>query len=108
MIVAGIAIFMPWQASITTGVTKAGNQLGIGRGALIISVITLLLISVKWRPAWIGAGLMTATVGRELVETLGDDIIETRVGIWLSFFGALVAASLLIWDLIAGVQAKRA
>ena len=101
---AAVAVFLPWKE--TAAQSAAGTQLGVGRVVFIVSLVTVALIQVRWRPAWIGAGFVVAVNARGIFELAGSDTSEIGPGLWLSTVTALAAAALLVWDMFAGVAAQ--
>ena len=100
--VAGAAVFLPWE-------TGAGAMRGLdadeGRIALIVALITIVLIQIGWRPAWMGSGFALAIAGRRLLTGLGDDP-GPGIGLWVAAAAALVATALLFADMFMTIDRR--
>ena len=92
MAVVVFATFLIWEAEESV----AGTDSNEGQLAFIVGLVTIGLIQIGWRPAWIGAGFVSAVAGRQLLDTLGDDSAEPGVGLWIATVAALVAAVVLV------------
>lgn len=104
-VVAGAAVFLPWEAgSGPEAPAVQGLDTDEGRIALIVALITIALIQIGWRPAWIGAGFVLAIAGRRLMAALGDDPGGPGLGLWIAAAAALVAAALLVVDLFTAID----
>lgn len=104
-VVAGAAVFLPWEASSGPEAPAVqGLDTDEGRIALIVALITIALIQIGWRPAWIGAGFVLAIAGRRLMAALGDDPGGPGLGLWIAAAAALVAAALLVVDLFTAID----
>lgn len=101
--VAALATFLPWQT--TAGSSGAGSVAGTSTSAgqlvLVVCLITVGLVQVGWRPAWIGVGFGAATAIRELFDREADP----AWGLGIAIAACLVAAVLLVWDMFANVSA---
>lgn len=97
---AAVSVFLPWQTVVgdDTGAI-AGTSLGEGRIVFIVCLVTIGLIQVHWRPAWIGAGFAAATAIRELF----DGETDPAWGLAITVAASVVAAVLLVWDIFANV-----
>ena len=95
--------FLPWH---TTGGDNGaesvpGTSTGAGQIVLVVCLITVGLVQVGWRPAWIGAGFGAATAVRELFDPEADP----AWGLGAAIAACVVAAVLLVWDMFANVSA---
>ena len=95
--IAAAAMFLTWHT--TTDESLNGVATDEGQLALVVSLVTVGLIQVGWRPAWIGAGFTTAITVRALLD--GDS--DPGLGLWLATAASLVAAGLLIWAMFTDV-----
>lgn len=93
--------FLPWQT--TAGENGAESVLGTSTSAgqlvLVVCLITVGLVQVGWRPAWIGVGFSAATAIRELFNSEADP----AWGLAIAVAACLVATVLLVWDMFANV-----
>jgi len=108
MVVAGAAMFIPWERTTEAsgGVAETLNGFAAGEGSIIVIVclITVALVEIGWRPAWIGAGFVLAICARGMVQITGAMHSEFGSGIWLATAASITAAGLLIWDMFAGIS----
>ncbi|MYB03638.1 MAG: hypothetical protein F4011_06770 [Acidimicrobiaceae bacterium] len=99
--VAALVTFLPWQT--TAGENGAESVLGTSTSAgqlvLVVCLITVGLVQVGWRPAWIGVGFSAATAIRELFDSEADP----AWGLAIAIVACLVATVLLVWDMFANV-----
>ncbi len=107
MVVAGAAMFLPWNvnAGLSSTQTVTGISTGIGRILLVICILTVVLIQIRWRPAWIGAGFAGAIAVRELFSPSGIGTPDAGLGPQIAFIACAVAVILLGWNMFAGVAA---
>lgn len=108
--VAGAAVLLPWHVNAGSG----GNQtvLGIavseGQLTIVACAVTIGLIHIEWRPAWIGAGFAAAIAAREIFDPSGigppGRPPDPGIGVWIAVVAAGVAAVLLVWDMLAGIS----
>ena len=107
VVVAGAAMFLPWNvnAGLSGTQTVTGISTGIGRILLVICILTVVLIQIRWRPAWIGAGFAGAIAVRELFSPSGIGTPDAGLGPQIAFIACAVAVLLLGWNMFAGVAA---
>jgi len=103
MVVTALAMFLRWSSD-STGDTETGVALNDGQLALGVSVLTIALVQVGLRPAWIGAGFVAAMLGRRALDISNSTNIDVGIGLVLGAVAATVAALLLIWDMFANVE----
>ena len=105
--VAAVAMFLPWQTTVSESGTESVQGTGVngGQWVLVVSLITIGLIQVGWRPAWIGSGFAGAITVREILSLAGGDDADPAAGLWIAAAASLVAVVLLIWEMFAGVSA---
>jgi predicted acyltransferase len=101
--VAAVATFLPWQTTASESGTESVQGIGANGGQLVLVVclVTIGLIQVGWRPAWIGVGFGGAIAVREMFDSEADP----ATGLWLAAAACLVAVVLLIWEMFANVSA---
>ncbi|MXY09696.1 MAG: hypothetical protein F4190_05920 [Acidimicrobiales bacterium] len=104
---AGAAMFLPWHINAGLGgnQTVRGISTGIGRLLLVICMVTVVLVQLRWRPAWIGAGFAGAMAVRELFSPSGVGAPDAGLGPQIAFIACAVAVILLGWNMFAGVAA---
>ena len=97
-------MFLPWHTAAADGGTESVRGVAVNDGqlVLVVSLITVGLIQVGWRPAWIGAGFAGAITIRKIL----DGETDPASGLWIAAAVSLVAVVLLIWDMFAGVSAS--
>ena len=109
--VAGAAMFLPWNVNAGLGgtATVRGISTGVGRIVLVVSVVTVVLVQIGWRPAWIGAGLTAAFAAREIFDPSGISapgrIPDPGIGVWIAVIASALAVVLLAWEMFVGVAA---
>ena len=96
-------MFLPWHTFASEGATESvrGISTNDGQLVLVVSLVTVGLVQVGWRPAWIGAGFAAATAIRAIL----DGKTDPAAGLWLAAAASVVAAVLLIWEMFANVAA---
>ena len=100
--VAG-SVFLTW-VSTGSGDATAGIDFGEGRFVIIVAALTIGLVQLGWRPAWIGGGLVAATLIRQLLR-IGDTAEQSAgLGLWLGVILSIGAAGLLIQELFASIE----
>ena len=72
-----------------------------GQLVFVVSLITVGLIQVGWRPAWIGSGFAGAITIRAILDTGADP----AAGLWIAAAASVAAAVMLVWDMFAAVSA---
>lgn len=98
------AMFLPWEAGAgPEASTVQGFDTDEGRIVLIVALITIVLVQIGWRPAWIGAGFVVAVAGRRLLTALGDDP-GPGIGLWVAVAAALAAVALLFADMFMTID----
>jgi len=97
LLVAIGAMFLTWS---TEGVGRVGTDTGEGQFVALVALVTMLLVQIGWRPAWMGTGVIVATLGRQLL-LLGSD---AGVGLYLGVVSAVVAGAVLIAEMFAGIE----
>ena len=107
VVVAGAAMFLPWNvnAGLSGTQTVTGISTGVGRILLVICILTVVLIQIRWRPAWIGAGFAGAIAVRELFSPSGIGTPDAGLGPQIAFIACAVAVLLLGWNMFVGVAA---
>ena len=102
MAVAG-SVFLTW-VSTATGDTTAGSNFDQGRLTIMVAAITIGVIQLGWRPAWIGCGLIVAVLARELLR-IGDSAdLDPGLGLGLGLVLAVAALGLLVWDMFSSIE----
>lgn len=104
MAAAVSAMFLPWHTTATESGTESVQGISTSEGPIVLAVglVTIGLIQVGWRPAWIGAGFAGATTARRILDSETDP----ASGLWIVTAVSVVAVVLLIWDMFAGVSAS--
>lgn len=102
-VVAAAAAFLPWQANVGESGTESalGTSTSAGQFVFVVCLITVGLVQVGWRPAWIGAGFSAAIAIREMFS----DEADPAVGLWIAAAACVVAVVLLVWEMFANVAA---
>ena len=98
-----MATFLPWQttAGDRGAESVSGTSTSAGQLVLVVCLITVGLVQVGWRPAWIGVGFSAAAAIRELFDSEADP----AWGLGTVIAACLVASVLLVWDMFANVSA---
>jgi hypothetical protein len=95
------AMFLTWS---TDDGSRAGTETSEGQLVALASLATIALIQLGWRPAWIGAGFIIATLIRQLT-LLGGDV---GTGLIIAVGASCVAAVAMIWDMFANIPRPEA
>ncbi len=102
--IAAASLLLPWE----TGGTETSNGFAVNDGQVtfLALIVTLVLIQVKFRPAWTGAGFVVAVSGRALLNLTDSGPPDPGLGPVVVALAALAAAALMLWDLFAAVSAS--
>ncbi len=100
-------MFLPWHvnAGLSGTQTVRGIGTGIGRLLFVVCIITIALVQIRWRPAWIGAGFAGAIAVREVLDPSGVGSPDPGSGLWVAIIASAVAVVVLVWEMFAGVSA---
>ena len=101
---AAAAMFLPWQTTGNGTESVQGSGVNEGQIVLVVCLITVGLIQVGWRPAWISAGFAGAITVREILSLSSDGGPDPAYGLWIAAAASIVAVILLVWDMFAGVS----
>lgn len=101
---AAVSLLFSWERGVVD--SNNGFAADDGRVIFITLLITVVLIQVKFRPAWCGAGFVVAVAGRDIFNLAKPGPPDAGVGPWLVAAAALLAVALLLWELFAGVSAN--
>ena len=110
MVVAGAAMLLPWHLNAGLGGNQTVRGISIGEGRLLIvaCAVTIGLIRIAWRPAWIGAGFAGAIAVREVFDPSGigppGQPPDPGIGVWIAVLASAAAVVLLLWEMLAGVS----
>ena len=98
-------MFLPWHSGVGESAAEsvAGTGTSEGRLVLVASLVTVGLVQVSWRPAWIGAGLVAATTVRQILKLSGEAKADPAAGLWIAAAAGVAAAAFLVWDMFANV-----
>ena len=99
--IAALSAFLPWQTADGGVETVAGTSTSAGQIVLVVCLITVGLVQVGWRPAWIGVGFAAAVAIRALFDSGADP----AWGLAIAVPACLVAAALLVWEMFVNVSA---
>ena len=100
-------MFLPWQTATEEGGSSTpGVEVSEGRIVLIVCLVTIGLIQVRWRPAWIGTGFSCAIMVREILQLSGGGEPDPAFGLWIAVAACAAAVVLLVWDMFADVSAS--
>ena len=103
---AAAAMFLPWQTADDGTESVQGTGVNEGQIVLVVCLITVGLIQVGWRPAWISAGFAGAITVREILSLSSNGGPDPASGLWIAAAASVVAVVLLVWDMFTGVSAK--
>ncbi|WP_419944631.1 hypothetical protein [Candidatus Poriferisodalis sp.] len=107
---AGAAMLLPWHVNAGLGGNQTVLGIGIteGRLTIVACAVTIGLIHIDWRPAWIGAGFAAAIAAREIFDPSGigppGRPPDPGIGVWIAVVAAGIAAVLLVWDMLAHIS----
>ena len=82
-----------------------GTGVNEGQLVLVSCLVTVGLIQVDWRPAWIGTGFAGAVAIREILDLSGGGEPNPASGLWTAATACIVAVVLLVWDMFTSVSA---
>lgn len=99
LVLAAASTFLTWDTE--QSITGVNSDEGLV--ALIVAAVAVMLVRIRWRPAWIGAGLIVAISGRRLLTGLGDDV-NVGIGLWVTASAALAATVLLVSDMFSTID----
>ncbi len=100
---AAVATFLPWHTTVGESGPESVQGIDVNGGQLVLVVclVTIGLVQVGWRPAWIAVGFGAAIAIRELLNNEAD----TAWGLPIAAAACLVAVVLLVWDMFANISA---
>ena len=100
-------MFLPWQTGSDADATEAVRGISTDQGqvVLVVSLVTIGLIQVGWRPAWIGSGFAVAIMVRAILN-LSENGPDPAYGLWVAAAASAIAAVLLIWNMFADLAAR--
>ena len=100
-------MFLPWQTGSDADATEAVRGISTDQGqvVLVVSLLTIGLIQVGWRPAWIGSGFAVAIMVRAILN-LSENGPDPDSGLWVAVVASAMAAVLLIWNMFADLAAR--
>ena len=100
-------MFLPWSTSTGEAGTESVQGIGTDEGqiVLIVCLVTIGLIQVGWRPAWIGTGFAGAVAVREILDLSGGGDPDPASGLWVAVAATAATVVVLVWDMFAGVSA---
>lgn len=104
--VAGATVFLPWYTNaglLGSAGSVRGIEAGVGRVFLVVCIVTIALVQIGWRPAWIGIGFAGAIAVREMLDPSWTGTPDPGSGLWVAIIAAAVAVVLLVWEMFAGV-----
>jgi len=102
--VAGISMFLPWASSDVALLRDAqGVDTNEGVLVLLVSLATIGLIRIGLRPAWMGAGLVFAVAGREILSISDHANASPGTGLWISFAAGGGATILLVIEMFGAI-----
>ncbi len=110
MAAAGAAMLLPWHlnAGLSGNQTVRGISIGEGRLLIVACAVTIGLIRIAWRPAWIGAGFAGAIAAREIFDPSGigppGQPPDPGIGVWIAVVASAAAVVLLVWEMFADVS----
>ena len=103
MLLVVAAMFATWASSELTNASVTGIDADAGRLAIVGSLVTIALVQLNQRPAWVVAGFTVAVLAREFFELSGSDGVQVGSGLSGAVVLALAATAVLAWDLFASV-----
>ncbi len=87
----------------TAGGSVSGLSVPEGRVVALAGLATVLLIQMKLRPAWMGAGFTLAVLGRQAISYQGSNTLGSGLGLWLGILFAACALVLLVQGMFASM-----
>lgn len=101
LVVVIVSMALPWA----TGTAGAGYGSSEGRLVILVALATIAMIQLNWRPAWMGAGLIVATLVREFLAFGDRADLAPGLGIWIGIAAGASALIILIWSMFSDVAA---
>ncbi len=102
LVIAVVSLLLPWETGGAK--TSTGFAVDDGKVVFLALLITLVLIQVKFRPAWTGAGFAVAVSGRAILNLSDTGPGDVGIGPVIVALAALAAAILMLWDLFSAVS----
>ena len=94
-------MFLPWFAD------GQGTHAGIGENDGVVVLIVLfgaaVLVALGNRAAWVAAGFAAMVAIRNLLTINDHPVAEARVGIWLTIGASVIAALVLLREMVVAV-----
>ena len=100
MVGVAASMLLPWQQAEGGDSAVLGVNLNEGVLVIIASVLTIGLIQVELRPAWMGAGFVVALLARQVLTT--DAAISVGPG---PIIGLVLAAAVAIMLIVSMTRA---
>lgn len=100
-------MLLPWQTGAGVLETKSvrGISVGEGRIVLVACLVTVVLVGIRIRPAWISVGFAGAISARAVLDLSGSGGPAAGIGLWIALAASTAAVVLLVWDMFSGVSA---
>ncbi len=92
------SMLLPWQQTVGGDSVVRGININEGVLVIIASVLTIGLIQVELRPAWMGAGFVVAVLGRQVLSS--DATVSVGSGPMVGLILAGATAVLLTTSMI--------
>ncbi len=103
LVVTTLSTLLPW----TTG--SGGSVIGVRHDdaflVIAASVLGIVLVRMKAKPAWIAPGFAAFTQFRD-IRQINDTDFGVGIGLWIGLVAAIGAAVLLVVDLVATIRAS--
>lgn len=105
---------LPWAVGSVAVDSTAGSDLRLGAGyefsegrlVILVAIATIAMIQLRWRPAWIGSGLVVATLVREFLAFGDRTGLDPGVGLWIGIAAGVSALIILVWSMFSDVAAN--
>ena len=105
LVIAVVSLLLPWETGDALRHRRALAST-TGKVVFLALLITLVLIQVKFRPAWTGAGFAVAVSGRAILNLSDTGPPDVGIGPVIVALAALAAAVLMLWDMFSAVSAS--
>jgi len=105
LLVVVAAMFPPWATGDSGEESIRGLDVNESKLVLLVSLLTIGLIHIGFRPAWIGGGFTVAVLAKEILDVNDQAHISPGIGLWLGALAAAATVATLVWDMFANVQA---
>lgn len=104
MVCALALVGLTWTTSAVGSLR--GYEVDVGVMCLFVAAVTLVLIQLRLKAAWMGAGFLLAAIGREFLHARSNTELDEGAGLSLATAAALFTLVVLIADLFLNIHER--